>query len=116
MQSVLVHGEISPDDLRGVIDAAGVEYQSGAAYAFGTTRVVFLLGRKHFFRSNSYLGVCLVAATDGTTQRIDIGQAGGGAGLMGVEWGAGDDLEANVYNSLAAVINARGLSAEPQGP
>ena len=89
-----------------------MELQGAAAYAFGGTRISLFLGRKHFFRMNSYLGVSLVAATDGATQRIDIGQAGGGSGLIGMEWGAGDDLEASIYNSLAALLQQKGLSAE----
>ena len=116
MRSVVVRGELPPEDLRSVVENAGVEIQGGAAYAFGPTRIVFFLGRKHFFRTNSYLGLSLVAATDGTTQRIDIGQAGGGVGLMGLEWGAGDDIEAAVYNALVQLLNERGLSAETQAP
>ena len=112
MRSVLVHGEVSPEELSQLIQSAGVESQAAAAYAFGTTRITILLGRKHFFRTNSYLGLSVVAATDGTTQRIDIGQAGGGSGLIGMEWGAGDDLEAAIYNSLASLLKERGISAE----
>ena len=48
----------------------------------------------------------------GLSARFDIGQAGGGSGLLGNEWRAGDDLEATVYNALAALLNARGMSAE----
>ena len=111
MRTILVQGELPPSDLAEVLPQAGVEVQSTAAYAFGSCRIAVFVGRKHYFRSNSYLGVVLVAATDGTTQRLDVGQAGAGAGLMGIEWGAGDDLEASVYNELVSAIQARGLSA-----
>jgi hypothetical protein len=113
MRSVLVRGEVLPEELAGLFEGAGVEPQGRAAYAFGATRVAIFVGRKHFFRTNSYLGLVLVASTDGTTQRIDISQAGGGSGLVGMEWGAGDDLEASVYNALAAAVRTKGLAAEP---
>ncbi len=106
-----MRGELPPADLEGILPQAGVETQSIASYAFGACRIAVFAGRKHYFRSNSYLGVVLVTATDGATQSLDIGQAGAGAGLMGVEWGAGDDLEAGVYNALVSAIQARGLSA-----
>ena len=112
MHSILVHGEVSTEELRAVVERAGIELQGAASYAFGGTRISLFLGRKHFFRTNSYLGVSLVAATDGTTQRIDIGQAGGGSGLIGMEWGAGDDLEASIYNSLASLLHEKGLPSE----
>jgi hypothetical protein len=112
MRSILVHGEVSAEELGGVVEGAGVEIQGSTAYAFGGTRICLFLARKHFFRTNSYLGVSLVAATDGITQRIDIGQAGGGSGLIGMEWGAGDDLEASIYNSLAALLQEKGLSVD----
>jgi len=115
MRSVLVRGEVRVEELQGLFGEAGLEPQSQAAYAFGTTRVAIFVGRKHFFRTNSYLGVVLVASTDGTTQRIDISQAGGGSGLIGMEWGAGDDLESNLYNALAAAVERNGLAAEPVG-
>ena len=88
MRSILVHGEVSSEELRSVVEETGIELQGAASYAFGGTRISLFLGRKHFFRTNSYLGVSVVAATDGITQRIDIGQAGGGSGLIGMEWGA----------------------------
>jgi hypothetical protein len=113
MRSVLVHGEIPPEELQGLFASGGLEPQSQAAYAFGGVRVAIFVGRKHFFRTNSYLGLVLVASADGTTQRIDICQAGGGSGLIGMEWGAGDDLEAAVYNALAAAIETKGLTADP---
>lgn len=112
MQSVVVNGEVPPEDLQGLFEAAGVDPQSAVAYAFGTTRIAIFVGRKFFVRTNSHLGVVLVAATDGTTQRIDIGQAGAGSGFMGTEWGAGDDLEARLYNALAELVQQRGLSVQ----
>ncbi len=112
MLSIVVRGELPPEDLGAIFEGVGVETQGRAAYAFGATRVQVFLGRKHFFRTNSYLGVAMVASSDGTTQRIDIGQAGGGSGLLGAEWGAGNELEASVYNALSSALEERGLSAE----
>ena len=109
MISLVVHGELPPQVLAEIFPQAGVELQSSAAYAFGTTRVTVLLGAKHFFRTDSWMGVALVAATDGTTQRFDIGHAGAGQGLIGAEWGAGNDLEASVYNALSQALQAHGL-------
>jgi len=115
MQSVLLRGELSPADLGEVVEAAGAEIQDSAAYAFGSTRIYLTVGRKHFFRTNSYLGVVLLAATDGATQRIDIAHAGGGSGLMGIEWGSGDDLEGEIAAALGKLIRDRGLTPLPVG-
>jgi len=112
MSSLLIRGEVPPDDLQAVLRNAGAEIQGASAYAFGTTRIALFVGRKHYFRTDSYLGIALVASTDGTAQRIDIGHAGGGSGLLGTEWGAGDDLETNVYNGVLALLRERGLSAQ----
>ena len=109
MRSILVEGELSNVELAAVLQGAGVEQQTAAAYAFGTTRVALLVGRKFFFRSNDYLGLVVAAATDGRVQRIDISYAGGGSGLLGVQWGAGTDHETKVYLSLMERLRTRSL-------
>ena len=123
MRSVLIEGELGDAELAAVLQGADVQEQSATAYAFGTTRVALLVGRKFFFRSNDYLGLVIVAATDGRVQRIDISYAGGGAGLLGVQWGAGTDLETQVYQSLMERLRARTLrcsdissAGPPAGP
>jgi hypothetical protein len=109
MRSLLVQGELSVADLVAAFDSTVGERQSHAAYTLGNVRVLQLVGRKFFFRSNDYLGVVLLAATDGVSQRIDIAYAGGGSGLLGVEWGAGDKLEGSLFDALTQALQARSL-------
>jgi uncharacterized protein DUF6054 len=113
MQSIVIQGELSAQDLQSALDASGVEREAAAAYAFGEVRVIVLVGQKYFMRTNTRVGVAVVAATDGKTQRIDIAQAGGAQGLFGVEWGAGDSIEAGVYNEIGALAQQRGLPINP---
>ncbi|HTT72745.1 MAG TPA: hypothetical protein VMG99_01145 [Thermoplasmata archaeon] len=110
MRSVLVNGEVGGDDLGGLFSAVGADAQGAVAYAFGPVRVVVLVGRKFFFRSNDYLGLVIVATTDGREQRIDISYAGGGSGLLGVQWGAGSDLESQLYTEVVGLVQRRSLS------
>jgi hypothetical protein len=112
MRSLLAHGELSASDLTGLLSSIGAEPQSAAAYAFGNTRILLCVGRKFYFRSNDYLGILFLAATDGTTQRIDISYAGGGSGLLGFQWGAGVDLEGTLFNAVAALLNSRSIQFE----
>jgi hypothetical protein len=109
MRSILVQGEIEAADLSGILPSIDATVQGTGAYAFGNTRVVLYVGRKFYFRSNDYLGVVLLAATDGATQRIDVSYAGGGAGLMGVQWGAGSDLETSLFDALVALLTSKSL-------
>jgi hypothetical protein len=109
MRSLLVQGEIAGADLSGVLSSNDATVQGAAAYAFGSTRVVLYVGRKFYFRSNDYLGVVLLATTDGASQRIDVSYAGGGAGLMGVQWGAGSDLETSLFDALVALVTSKSL-------
>ncbi|MCI4352615.1 MAG: hypothetical protein L3K14_04425 [Thermoplasmata archaeon] len=110
MRSLLVQGEVEAADLAELLPSVGAEVQSAAAYAFGTTRIVLYVGRKFYFRSSDYLGILLLAASDGASQRIDISYAGGGSGLMGVQWGAGTDLEASIFDAVVAVLTGKSLS------
>lgn len=116
MRSMLVQGSLSGGELAESAREAGVEVQAAAAYELGTTRVEFLIGKRFYFRSNDYLGLVVVAATDGAVQRIDVGYAGGGSGLLGVQWGAGNDLESTVYAALLERLRARSLPASDVPP
>ncbi len=112
MRTLVLRGEVVPDELVGVLADVGVETQGSAAYAFGHTRILLILGRKHFLRANSYLGLALLASTDGTTQRIDVGHAGAGSGVLGIDWGAGEDLETSVYNLLLELVQQKGWTVQ----
>ena len=109
MRSILVQGEVSPAELDGVLGSVGVQRQAITTYSLGPTRVAIVLGCKYYFRSNDYLGVALVAVSDGTAQRIDVSYAGGGAGLLGFQLGAGNDLEAHLTEALSDLLRARSL-------
>jgi hypothetical protein len=110
MRSVLIQGEIPAAELGGLLGAAGVELQASAAYAFDNTRVSIFVGKKFFFRTNDYLGVLVVTASDGATQRVDLSYAGGGSGLMGIQLGAGTNIENSLYEGLANLARSRNLS------
>jgi len=117
MHSVLVRGEVPPSDLAGLFVAVGAEGQGAVGYAYGNVRIVLYVGRKFFFRSNDYLGLVILASTDGASQRIDISYAGGGSGLLGVQWGAGDSLETSLFDALLNVLRARSLAyGDPGSP
>ncbi len=116
MRSLLIHGEIGPNELGDSLPAAGAKVQTAVAYAFGTTRVCLFVGRKFTFRSNDYLGIIVLAATDGTTQRIDVTYSGGGSGLIGMVWGAGQDIENEVGNAILSMAQQRGLQVEEVPP
>jgi hypothetical protein len=116
MRSLLVKGEVAGGDLAAALSTIGADVQSSAAYAFGNTRIFLAVGRKFFFRSNDYLGVVILGASDGATQRIDLSYAGGGSGLMGVQWGAGTDLENNLFDAMVAVLNEKSLSYSDISP
>lgn len=115
MRSVFVHGELSADDLGGLLGSAGASGQFSASYAFGDVRVVIYVGRKFMFRSNDYLGVLVVATSNGTSQRIDLSYAGGGSGMLGVQWGAGDSIELDLYDALLSLIQSRSLTYQEAG-
>ncbi len=115
MRSVFVHGEVSSDDLQSVLSSVGADRQGVAAYAFGDVRVVLLVGQKFFFRTNDHLGLVILAATNGTSQRIDISVAGRGTGAFGTLWGAGDDFEGDTYNALVQILSARSLPYQDAG-
>jgi hypothetical protein len=109
MRSLLVQGEIDATEIAAVLPTAGAKVQTAVGYAFGATRIALYIGRKYTFRSNDYLGIILLAASDGTTQRIDVSYAGGGSGMLGVVWGAGTDLENEVLNAISQVASRLGL-------
>jgi hypothetical protein len=109
MRSVLVNGEIAPSDLGSLFGSVGAESQGAVAFAFGETRIALYVGRKFYFRSNDYLGLVILAATNGVTTRIDLSYAGGGSGLLGIQLGAGDDLEAKLYEALVGLLQSRSL-------
>ncbi len=116
MRSLLIHGEIGPAELGEILPSAGAKVQTAVAYAFGTTRVCLFVGRKFTFRSNDYLGIILMAATDGATQRIDVTYSGGGSGLMGMVWGAGQDIENEVGNAILGMAQQKGLQVQEIPP
>ena len=104
MRSVLVHGELAASDLASLFGAIGADQQAAAAYAFGPARIDLFVGRKFYLRSNDYLGLVMVAATDGVSERIDVSYAGAGSGFLGIQWGAGVDLENDLFGALQAVL------------
>jgi hypothetical protein len=110
MRSVLIRGEIPASDLGGLMGGAGADLQASTAYAFGSTRVAIFVGKKFFFRSNDYLGVLVVSASDGSTQRVDLSYAGGGSGLLGVQLGAGTSIENSLFESLTGLAQSRNLT------
>lgn len=120
MRSVLVHGELSGEELGQLLAAVRAQPQSSAAYAFGTTRVLLYTAKKFFFRTNDYLGLVILSTTDGVDQRIDLGWVGGGSGLMGLQMGAGDDIEDELFDALMRLIASKGLRygdpGSPAGP
>jgi len=109
MRSLLIQGEVDAAGLAGLLPSVGATVQTAVSYAFGNTRIALYVGRKFTFRSNDYLGILLLAASDGTSQRIDVSYAGGGAGFLGAVWGAGRDLEDNLIGVLADVLASRSL-------
>jgi hypothetical protein len=109
VRSLLVQGELPPEELAGLLPAVGADVQTSVGYAFGTVRVFLYVGRKFTFRSSDYLGLTLLAASDGKTQRIDVSYAGGGAGLMGIEWGAGRSLETSLVDAVVAALGEKSL-------
>jgi|GEM_PF-4590666 len=120
MRAILVRGELGGADLSGLFATVGAEVQSATSYAFGSTRVVLIVGRKFFLRTNDRLGLVVVAASDGAVQRIDLSYAGGGSGLIGnFLYGAGDSLEAQLLDALVQLLSSRSLSygeVPPPGP
>lgn len=112
MRSILVQGELSNDQLASTFQGVVGEVQTVITYAFGSVRVVLLVGRKFFFRSNDYLGLALLATTDGTTQRIDMSIAGGGSGVFGVQWGAGASFEEELYQAISSALAQSSLNAQ----
>ena len=110
MRSILVQGELSPTDLEAAFSSGGAEGQASASYAFGAVKVLLLVGRKYFLRTNDQLGAVLLASSNGQTQRIDVSYAGGGSGLLGVQLGAGNDLETNLFGSVVNTVQSRSLS------
>jgi len=110
MRSLLVQGELGAVDLAGVLPAIGITVQNSVGYSIGNTRVVLYVGRKFYFRSNDYLGIVVLTATTENSQRIDLNYAGGGSGMMGVQWGAGRDLETTLFDAIVAALVARSLA------
>lgn len=110
MLSLVLNGELTGGDLQDALAAAGAQAQATGAYAFGEVRVAIVIGQMYFMRTNTHVGVAVVAATDGKTQRIDVAQAGGGQGLFGIEWGAGETIETKVYNAVGSLAQQRGIS------
>ena len=116
MRSVFVHGTLSSTDLSSLLGAIGAEGQSSVEYAFGPVRIVLLVGRKFAFRSNDYLGVVVLAASNESSQRVDVGYAGSGSGILGAQWGAGESIETNLYDALVRLLQSRSLSYQEAGP
>lgn len=116
VRSVLVQGEVAPGDLQDLLANAGVEIQAASMYAFGATRVALFVGRKFFLRSNDRLGVVVLSAANGPVQRLDLSYAGGGSGLLGAQWGAGNDLEAQLYDGLVALLQERSMRFSDVAP
>lgn len=103
MRTLLVTGELSGNELATAFQQVANEIQTSVAYSFGDIRIVLIVGRKFFFRSNDYMGATILAATNGTTQRIDLSSAGGGSGLLGIQWGAGNKFEQQLFDGVAAL-------------
>jgi len=116
MRSLLVQGELSGDDLQNAFRAGGADLQAATAYEFGTVKVLLLVGRKYFFRSNDQLGIVLLATTNGTTQRIDVSYAGGGSGLLGIQYGAGQSLENGLFEGIVSGVQSRSLPCQEVRP
>lgn len=110
MRSLLVQGELSAAELQNAFGEGGAEGQSGSSYAYGAVKILLLVGRKYYLRSNDQLGVVLLASTNGATQRIDVSYAGGGSGLLGIQMGAGNDLENSLFDSVVSAAQSRSLS------
>jgi hypothetical protein len=116
MRSLLIQGEIEAAELGEVLPGAGAKVQTSLAYAFGATHVALFVGRKFTFRSNDYLGIVLMTASDGTTQRVDVSYAGGGSGILGAVWGAGRDIEDAVGDAIRSIAQRRGLQCSEISP
>ncbi|HTT44659.1 MAG TPA: hypothetical protein VMH38_01405 [Thermoplasmata archaeon] len=112
LRSILVQGELSPTDLEAAFSGGGAEGQASTSYAFGSVKVLMIVGRKFYFRTNDQLGAVLLATSNGQTQRIDISYAGGGSGLLGIQMGAGNDLEGNLFDSVVNTVQSRSLSCQ----
>lgn len=121
MRSFVCSGD-APDNLLGQVFAGQVdEVQQQLHYLIGSTRVLLLIGRKFYFRSSDYLGVVVLAVANGAVERIDISYAGGGSGMLGLQWGAGDRLETDVANAIAEALRNAGVrfqegTGTAQGP
>ena len=112
MRSLALRGELSSEDLVGLLSSIGVGGQGVAEYTLGSVRVVILIGDKYMMRTNDRFGVVVVAAADGSRQRIDLGSAGGAQGLLGVKWGAGESIERELVDALVQLLESRSLTYE----
>jgi len=113
---MLVQGAVTPETVIALWGSAGAEVQAATRYAFGGTAVMIVVGRKFYFRSNDYLGVVCVTTTSAGTQRIDVSYAGGGSGMLGVQWGAGNDLESSLFDAIASLLRQRGIAFNEISP
>lgn len=109
MRTLAIGGELSRQDLQTTFDRAGLIAQIRTAYKLGDVEVAILIAQKYFLRTNTLVGVVVVAVSNGGVQRIDIVHAGGGEGIVGVEFGAGANLELRIYNELGALAEELGL-------
>jgi hypothetical protein len=112
----------APDELIGRAFATVVdEVQREVRYQVGPSRVALFVGSKFFFRTNDRIAGILLAVSNGATERIDLIYGGGGSGLLGAQWGAGDDLEGQLTEAIAGALRGAGLRFEespgtPEGP
>lgn len=109
MRTLAVGGELFRQDLEGAFANLGIRSPAGAGYELGEVRVMVLVGEKYFIRTNTRVGVVVVAASDGRIQRIDVLHAGGAEGVLGIELGAGEDLEDKIFDYLASLAEQRGF-------
>jgi hypothetical protein len=75
--ALLVTGELPQSEFFDAFAAAECATESISTYAFGNTRVLLFLAHHHVVGMNFDSGFCVLATTDGITQRIDIASAGG---------------------------------------
>ena len=105
MKSVSLNPPLPNDALRQVFEHVLDEVQGMISYTIGSASVFIILGNRFFFRSDDYLGAALVAVTDKSGQRIDLGAAGKGQGLLGLTWGAGDKIENELLDSIKTMAS-----------
>lgn len=110
MKSVTVRGKLDSDEITKLFTSLMDQEAHKIQRSGDGSDLTILTGSRYFLRTRDNVGFCMVRYYDGISTSIDFGRVGGGSGILGIRFGAGDKLEEDLMEKIRIMVESQGMT------